>query len=308
MLSFSQTPLARYSCAVVIVCIALLATIQIETVATQTPFAFFFGAVAASSWILGRGPGFLVEILSAAGAQFLLIPQLNDLQPDVSRSFQFGSFLLMGSVIVLATSSVRQYLSKAKNKENHFGSLFDQNPFPVWIVDAKTERFLAVNHAAIDVYGYSEEEFLRLNMSDITLDDDVLGPTEIENDCGRRRGPIAVSKHRRKDGSSFYVELTSRDLVDGKGSARLIHSIDVTERIRTSHALKINEARLLDVFGSCPVSMTVNRWSDHTFIDVNKEFSELTGWGLDDIRGKTAVDSGLLPADVEKELDRKSVV
>ena len=83
MLSFSQTPLARYACAAIIVCIALLATVQIELVATQTPFALFFIAVTATSWLLGRGPGFVAEILSAIGVQLLLIPQLHALQPDV---------------------------------------------------------------------------------------------------------------------------------------------------------------------------------------------------------------------------------
>ncbi|MFT3743041.1 MAG: PAS domain S-box protein [Pyrinomonadaceae bacterium] len=302
MLSFSQTPLARYSGAVIIVCIALLATIQIEQVATQTPFALFFGAVAAASWLLGRGPGIVAEILSAVGAQFLLLPQLYDLQPEVPRTLQFGSFLLIGSILVLATSSVRKYISRARQHENNFDSLFDHSPFPVFLIDQQTERFVAVNRAAIEVYGYTLPEFRSLSLQDLRQEDDDLEATSISEIETRRGSSIVVSKHRKKDGQVFYAELTTQELSKSNGNARLVHSIDVTERIRTSDALRLNEARLAEVFGSCPVSMTVSRWSDKTFIEVNSEFTELTGWDLASIKGKTVVDCGLISAATEDEL------
>lgn len=151
MLSYSQTPLARYSCAVIIVCIALLATIQIEQLATQTPFALFFGAVTAAAWLFGRGPAIVAEILSAAGAQFLLIPQLSELQPEASRTLQLATFLLFGSALAFATSSVRKYIARAHQSETRFDSLFDHNPFPVLILDVNTNKFITVNRAATQV-------------------------------------------------------------------------------------------------------------------------------------------------------------
>lgn len=302
MLSFSQTPLARYFCAVLIVSIALLATIQIELVATQTPFAFFFGAVTAASWLFGRGPGFVTELLSAVGAQFLLIPQLQTLQPDVSRTFQFGSFLLIGSIIVLATSSIRKYLSSADQDKFRFDSLFVHNPFPVWILDNETGRFLSVNKAAENAYGYSRDEFLSLRIDDISVTNDVLESTFTSVNAVQGSSPIPVSKHRKKDGSFIYVELTSHELPENGGYARLVHSVDVTERIRTSNALRTSEQRLATVFGSCPISITVNRWSDRTFVEINDEFTDLTGWDLKDIKGKTAAECGLVSAAVEAEL------
>src|SRR5262249_11988479 len=43
-----------------------------------------------------------------------------------------------------------------------FQLLFDSNPHPMWVYDAETWRFLAVNDAAIDHYGYTREEFLAM--------------------------------------------------------------------------------------------------------------------------------------------------
>lgn len=49
--------------------------------------------------------------------------------------------------------------------------LFRCNPEPGWIQERDTHRFLAVNQAAVVVYGYSEDEFLGMTAADIRLAD-----------------------------------------------------------------------------------------------------------------------------------------
>jgi DNA-binding NarL/FixJ family response regulator len=45
--------------------------------------------------------------------------------------------------------------------------LFDFNPHPMWLFDARTLKFLAVNQVAISAYGFSEREFLSMSVADI---------------------------------------------------------------------------------------------------------------------------------------------
>ena len=51
--------------------------------------------------------------------------------------------------------------------------LFESNPNPMWIYDAETLAFLAVNDAAVDSYGWSREEFLELTIADIRVPEEV---------------------------------------------------------------------------------------------------------------------------------------
>lgn len=48
-----------------------------------------------------------------------------------------------------------------------YRDLFDQNPLPQWVYDTKGLRFLDVNQAAVDHYGYSREEFLQMTIEQI---------------------------------------------------------------------------------------------------------------------------------------------
>src|SRR5271163_908694 len=45
--------------------------------------------------------------------------------------------------------------------------LFDWNPQPILVWDAETLHFLAANKAAIRHYGYSQDEFLAMNVESI---------------------------------------------------------------------------------------------------------------------------------------------
>src|SRR6185295_2277338 len=53
-------------------------------------------------------------------------------------------------------------LSRVTDSEQRYRILFDGNPHPMWVVDRETLRFLAVNAAAVQRYGYTEAEFLSM--------------------------------------------------------------------------------------------------------------------------------------------------
>ena len=64
-------------------------------------------------------------------------------------------------------------IARAMQRSNErFRDLFDAHPVPMWIVDATTYCFVAVNPAALAHYGYNELEFLSMSVRDLHADDD----------------------------------------------------------------------------------------------------------------------------------------
>src|ERR1700748_2449474 len=57
-----------------------------------------------------------------------------------------------------------QYL---RESEERYRELFNNNPMPMWVFDAETLCFLEVNSAAIQHYGYNQEEFLARSLADL---------------------------------------------------------------------------------------------------------------------------------------------
>ena len=65
-----------------------------------------------------------------------------------------------------------------KESEKRYSDLFYLSPQPMWVFNAATFRFVHVNKAAITLYGYSKEEFLKLTVMDLHAQNDVSATKE----------------------------------------------------------------------------------------------------------------------------------
>jgi diguanylate cyclase (GGDEF)-like protein/PAS domain S-box-containing protein len=125
-----------------------------------------------------------------------------------------------------------------RTSEERYRLLFDSSPQAMWVFDAETLRFLAVNDAAVKRYGYSRDEFLRMTILDIRPPEEIPGLNERLNRLSEGAAPSAnVWRHRKSNGELMDVEVTSHAIELSGRKARLVVSIDVTERLRVEEKL-----------------------------------------------------------------------
>jgi diguanylate cyclase (GGDEF)-like protein/PAS domain S-box-containing protein len=119
--------------------------------------------------------------------------------------------------------------------ETEFRRLFFENPQAMWVLDAETHAFLAVNDAAIAAYGYSAEEFAALTIAVIRHD-----AAHLAVDFGRARtGRTAFStRHYLRDERVIDVEVSTVALKFAGRRAVLSLVHDVTERNRLDRQLR----------------------------------------------------------------------
>src|SRR5438067_977450 len=125
-------------------------------------------------------------------------------------------------------------LEALRTSEERYRLLFDASPQAMWVFDADTLRFLAVNDAAVKRYGYSREQFLRMTTADIRSEDHA-----IEDHSKAAQDPAApnISRHRKANGEIIDVEVTWHDIDLTGRTARLAVCVDVTERLRAEEKL-----------------------------------------------------------------------
>jgi PAS domain S-box-containing protein len=121
-------------------------------------------------------------------------------------------------------------------------SLIALTPYPMWIFDHATLKFLEVNQAAVSRYGYSRSEFLNMTILDIRPSEDVL--PLLRNAIQHPNASQAESwRHTTKKGEVIHVEISSREVYFCGRSAKVVLAIE-TETV-ASRMLRILE--MLDV-------------------------------------------------------------
>lgn len=110
--------------------------------------------------------------------------------------------------------------------------IFEKNPLPMWICDLERFRFLDVNDAALQHYGYTREEFLRMTIEDIGPEEDMTRLRAALRDLRSDDRLFGIWRHRKKDGGVFDVEVMANEVFLQGKRARLVLVHDVTERVR----------------------------------------------------------------------------
>jgi PAS domain S-box-containing protein len=131
-----------------------------------------------------------------------------------------------------------------RENEERYRKLFEMNPQPVWVYDRHTLRFLAVNNAAVQTYGYSRDEFLSMTILEIRPPEDVAKLLKIVAALPDGRNNVGLWRHRKKDGGILDVEITSYSFTFAGRPADFVIAADVTERQRTEEERRIFTASL----------------------------------------------------------------
>jgi PAS domain S-box-containing protein len=149
--------------------------------------------------------------------------------------------------LVLDVTVARRIEEALRKSEAQYRLLFESNPQPMWVYDLSTLRFLAVNEAAINHYGYSRAEFLDMTIMDIRPEDDVELLREYITSGNSELDHAGEWRHRKKDGSVINVEITSNRVNFAGRPAEFVLAHDITVRKKALDALRISEDRYRDL-------------------------------------------------------------
>ena len=168
-----------------------------------------------------------VQTLSLGISDYLVKEELSPVQ--LTKSIYYS----------IERKKIENQLSESERK---YKNLFDHSPLPKFVLELHSLDFLNVNRAAIDLYGYSLEEFLKMNVRNLWVEEDYQ-PIEKEWQTKYKDKFQLALHHRKKNGEIISVEITSNPIeFDGKEArVSLIH--DVTAQLEAEKALQHSEQR-----------------------------------------------------------------
>jgi diguanylate cyclase (GGDEF)-like protein/PAS domain S-box-containing protein len=197
-----------------------------------------------------------------------------------------------------------------RESESHYRQLFDRNPYPIWVYDNETLRFLAVNEEAIRQYGYKREEFLKLTIRDIRPREDIPELMKFMSENRPKDEVTNCVRHQKKDGTLMEVDVAAHSLIFGGRPARLCLVTDMTERKRAEIALTESEHRLRTILDSMSEGL-LQVDENELILYTNNSVCEMTGYSPEELIGtswsKLLADEGAEFVTAINERRRKGV-
>lgn len=133
--------------------------------------------------------------------------------------------------------------------EKRYSDIFHLSPQPMWIIDIENATFLDVNNAALEQYGYTKEEFLKMNVGDLRPESDRNKVFELLRDTREHNTfeNIGIWTHLKKDGTILKVEIRSKSISFNNIKAKIILATDLTERLKHLEALESQNTKLKEI-------------------------------------------------------------
>lgn len=186
---------------------------------------------------------------------------------------------------VLRESSDRRSAKGGTMDDPLFRTLFGAAPLPMFVLDRENLRFIEVNDAAVELYRYSHEQFLRLHLADLSPVEDVPRLLIRWSAATPEVHELGEWRHLTKDGESISVRLIARAVQTGSRNSVVMVSLPLQQQnLPMSPPEPITDVTraILDVISSPTIAADLGG----RLIQFNRAAENLTGYKAAEVLGK----------------------
>lgn len=173
----------------------------------------------------------------------------------------------------------------SRESDERLRVLFEQASEAIYLVKYDG-TILGVNNQGCQDTGYSHEELLKLNVTDIDIRTSPEVLLELHASLSTGKPAIVETVHRRKDGSTFPAEVTISKLELPEGLRIFAIVRDISGRREAQERLRASEAKYRLIFETADLLVSVFD-SNGRCVLANRKFSELANENPENMVGKS---------------------
>ena len=223
--------------------LAIQKMLQIKVGGPVPFFLLSYPTVFGITWLCGMVPGLIATALTGFGVLYFFIPPLNSVAIySVADLLALCIFLTVGLTFSVFIPSIqirqnRARLAATRESLKLYELMAMHCRDIILFIRQEDGKILECNKAATLTYGFSQQEFKSLTIKDLLADRAPSHAQQLTSDTNPN-GILFESIHRRKDGSTFPVEISSKAGVTIGDTCALISVIrDISKRKKAEEAL-----------------------------------------------------------------------
>ena len=185
----------------------------------------------------------------------------------------------------------KQAEQELRDREARIRALVEQSPIAIIEWDM---NFCVIewNGAAERIFGFGREQAMGRHASFIVPQDSrASGDSIFQESTTKVNVASGVNENLRADGEIIICQWNISHIADesGRTGRLLAMAQEITEQRRAEEARHWSEAKFAGAFQCYPDSVSINRFDDGVFLDVNQAFEQTTGFSRVQLLGKSWV-------------------
>ena len=181
--------------------------------------------------------------------------------------------------VIRDISEHKEFEEALAAREARYRAVIETSADGFWVVDM-SGRLIEVNDAYVHLSGYSREELLQMHVPDFEVREQPEDTAKHIEKIIREGHDRFESAHRRKDGSTWPVEIVANYWPELEGLL-FVFVIDITERRKQ----KEQQELAMMVFDNITEAMTVTD-ARNRIVAINPAFSQVTGYTEEEVLGR----------------------
>ncbi len=208
--------------------------------------------------------------------------------PEYALAIEGASSVLIYCVLVVIAAEILGRLDAERSNSQGqlalFRALIDHSTDAIEVVDPLTTRFLDANERAWSDLGYSRDEFIGLRIADVDPSFDSAAGAHVGQEIERSGTVMFETLHRRKDGSTFPVEVNiARVMLERPYLIVVVR--DITQRLASTASLRLQSSAL-----NAAANAIVITDRQGTIQWVNAAATSTTGYTVEELVGRNPRD------------------
>ena len=197
-------------------------------------------------------------------------------------------------------------IRERKKSEERVRTIVDQAGDTLALIDINGS-LLDVNQHACEVLGYTKQEFLNMSLPDIDPEFPLERFSELFKTLELNEYVTIESIHRRKDKSTFPVEIRVGK-IELQGAVKITAlARDITARKHMESTLEESEKRFRVIYEKAPIGIAIINSESGRFIHCNKKYCDIVGYTEEEMLARSFMDI-THPDDLQAHLDNTQLL